>query len=255
MRERKVAKEGAGRARAGGLGRRGGFTLLEMLSVIAVIGLLMALLFPILGRMQAHARNTEGTDLCSQVASAWQGIRVQNGRYPSKALLEKYIEKKVSDTGEDLGFLMKSDIASVLNWWTPAPVSKADLALFDKEFGTVIGAQRDVERWPNDTVLERTFEQKYLGVYAPWAKKVLLAEMKKENLHEGSGLSKIKLPDEAIVSVVIDLNGDGKVTIPAAVAQKLGRPDDRELPFSAVAWVQNGPGKLEDGAVKILKSW
>jgi prepilin-type N-terminal cleavage/methylation domain-containing protein len=249
MRERKVAKEGGIRANAGVRGRRGGFTLLEMLSVIAVIGILMALLFPILGKMQAHARDTEGTDLCSQVAEAWQAIRVQNGRYPSKELLDAYISRKVSDTGEDLGFRMDVKISSVLNWWTPAPVSKADLRLFNKEHGNDIN-QRDVERWPPDTVLERTYEQKTLGVYAPWAKKALLASIKREG-----SLQNAKIPEDSIVNVVIDLNGDGRVTIPSAIAQKIGRPEDRELPFSAVAWVQNGEGSLSDRSVKILKSW
>ena len=58
--------------------RQGGFTLIEMLVVIMIIGLLMALLFPALNLVKERAWETRGRDMCSQTADAWGSLLIED---------------------------------------------------------------------------------------------------------------------------------------------------------------------------------
>lgn len=63
--------------------RRAGFTLIEMLVVVGIIGLLMALLLPALGRAQAKAREVECQNNLKQLALGFQAYTVSRmGRTP-----------------------------------------------------------------------------------------------------------------------------------------------------------------------------
>ena len=63
--------------------RKRGFTLVEMLVVIAVIVVLMAILFPVFSRVRAHARKVKCISNLEQIAIALKKYRDDyNGRFP-----------------------------------------------------------------------------------------------------------------------------------------------------------------------------
>jgi prepilin-type N-terminal cleavage/methylation domain-containing protein len=60
-----------------------GFTLLELLSVIAIIGILAALIFPSVGAARRSANKAKTKVQFSQWAAALEGFRSEYGFYPS----------------------------------------------------------------------------------------------------------------------------------------------------------------------------
>jgi len=62
--------------------RRRGFTLVEMLVVIAIIAVLVAILFPVFTIVRKKARKTQCISRLSQLAIALKSYKEDNGRYP-----------------------------------------------------------------------------------------------------------------------------------------------------------------------------
>ncbi|MGH8019533.1 MAG: type II secretion system protein [Opitutaceae bacterium] len=65
-------------ARAGG-----GFTIIEILTIVAILGILAALLFPLVGRAQQNAKNAKTRVQFSQWSAAIEAFRQEYGFYPS----------------------------------------------------------------------------------------------------------------------------------------------------------------------------
>ena len=63
--------------------RKYSFTLIEMLIVIVIIGILAAALVPRLQSVQSRARDTKRKTDLSQIVTAMEIYRVDNGKYPS----------------------------------------------------------------------------------------------------------------------------------------------------------------------------
>ena len=61
---------------------RQGFTLIEMIVVIAIIGLLAAILFPVFSTAREKARQTKCKSQLMQLVTALNQFRQANGRYP-----------------------------------------------------------------------------------------------------------------------------------------------------------------------------
>ncbi len=251
---------------------RKGFTLIEMLTVISVLGILMALLFPAYSRVQKTARNVAATDLCNQVAAAWANLQLDNGRYPSRALLNSQADYDagVSAAGGDGIYKMSPRMTSLLNWWVaPGPLDGADAKAYKPTYAisgggatagsalpTSIASYGDnCELWPADTRLERSFLQKKFGMFTSWVERHLVDDDgnpltsydaqyvrdtgKKSNDSE-------KAWGYGFVWVILDLDGDGKVTIPGEFTRD---GSDLELPATSAAWV------YDEDREKVLCSW
>lgn len=99
------------------------FTLVELLVVMAVIGILAGLLFPALGGVRKKARRTQSHNLVSQVEAAWIVHFNDFRSFPDAS----YFKDKDTDGGEaedkDSAFKMTPYNLCVLNWRCKKPVN------------------------------------------------------------------------------------------------------------------------------------
>ncbi|MBQ7666863.1 MAG: prepilin-type N-terminal cleavage/methylation domain-containing protein [Kiritimatiellae bacterium] len=246
-----------------------GFTLIEILTVIAVIGIVAGMMFPIYGRVKNSAQNAAGTDLCAQVAAAWNTLLIENRRFPSEALIRKCAGNEKNNggfksVGGDVVFRMSPAAGSLLNWWArKAPVPAKDEALFAPTYavsggGVKKGAElsisamngddgEKVQYWPPDTRFERDFAQKRAGVFAPWIHVPKDEALSSTNLFETVSVSDI-------VYVSLDLDGDGSVPVNVALSgddADAGDDDVEKIPASSAAWIYRKDGNRS----KLIKSW
>ncbi len=92
------------------------FTLVELLVVMAIIGILAGLVFPTLGGVRKRAFRTQTHNLVTQVDAAWH-IHFNDFRsFPDP----KYFEDAKSEDDDTL-FPMTPRNLCVLNWRTPRP--------------------------------------------------------------------------------------------------------------------------------------
>jgi general secretion pathway protein G len=87
-----------------------GFTLIEMMVVIAIIGVLAALIVPKIMSRPDEARRVAARQDISTIMQALQLYRLDNGRYPSqdqglKALAERPTTDPVPNNWKDGGYL------------------------------------------------------------------------------------------------------------------------------------------------------
>ena len=239
-----------------------GFTLVELLVSITVIGILAALLFPAFNMIRAKAWNTISKDLCIQTALAWDTVQIEQRRFPSEELIKACLPSSLTFTSDgDLGIVMNSEVSSLLNWWTPKHIlpakDKQDYEDFLQEKGLSLSSMdywRDNLKWPNDMRIERTPEQKKCGIIGPWAKRTA---MKLTKLSDLTGDASTKaIIEGASVRVILDTNGDGLIKPPMDNAFKLGSAaldaDGNQLVLrkSAIAWIYTDVEKS-----KVLTSW
>lgn len=262
------------------------FTMLEVLTVMAVIAIIASMSFPILARARKSAQNAAAADLCSQVAAAWNTLLIDNRRFPSEDLVKACIDGK-SNFGDcktvdgDLVFTMCPGVSSLLNWWTrQTPIPQADRKKFAPTYANGPRKGKEishspgddgafVQNWPADTRLERDVAQKRLGVFAPWIKvpSEILAE-------DESGAEKkysvLDIPNEALVQYLedqfgfsmsdmvvaaIDLDGDGHVPVAVSLTGDDAEIDPsgvEKIPASTAAWIFR---KEKKGRTKLIKSW
>ena len=62
--------------------RSHGFTLVELLTVIAIIAILMGLLFPAIGVVKEQARKAEAKTTCTAIVAAVKAYYTEYGKYP-----------------------------------------------------------------------------------------------------------------------------------------------------------------------------
>ena len=257
------------------------FTMLEILTVMAVITLLAGMMFPIYNRVRASAQNAAATDLCSQVAAAWNMLLVDNRRFPSMDLVQACSDGEGGGGGfkvvdGDIVVRMSPGVGSLLNWWArETPVPAGDRKKFKPRYASGTRKGQDialkpgdegslVENWPADTRFERDVAQKRFGVFAPWfnvpADRALRSEL--DFVHAAFALDAEEEPTKGneaeawngIVTVALDMDGDGRVPVLVPVSGKdyVSSADEVEkIPASAAAWVSRKDGRR----TKTCKSW
>lgn len=241
------------------------FTMLEILTVMAVITMLAGMMFPIYNRVRASAQNAAATDLCSQVAAAWNMLLVDNRRFPSMELIQACSDGEGGNGGfavvdGDLVVRMSPGVGNLLNWWKREnPVPAGDKKKFKPRYASGSKKGQDialkpgdegslVENWPADTRFERDVAQKRCGVFAPWATVSRADALSSTNLAE-----LVKSTDVVVVS--LDMDGDGQVPVLVPVSGDddafASGGDVEKIPASAAAWVSRKDGRR----TKICKSW
>ena len=240
------------------------FTIIEMLTVMAVIVMLAGMMFPIYNRVRASAQNAAATDLCSQVAAAWNTLLVENRRFPSMDLVQACVDGDGANGGSavvdgDLVVRMSPGVGNLLNWWKREnPVPAGDKKKFKPRYASGSKRGQDielrpgddgalVENWPADTRFERDVAQKRCGVFAPWATVSRADALSSTNLAE-----LVSATDVVVVS--LDMDGDGQVPVLVPVSGDdlvSSAGDVEKIPASAAAWVSRKDGRR----VKVCKSW
>ena len=111
--------------------KRTAFTLVELLVVMAIIGILAGILFPALGGIRKKARRTQSHNLVTQVEAAWTVHFNDFRSFPAPDLFE---DKKM--VGKDVKFPMTPQNLALLNWRTKKPLDYGGkAAAWDKDIG------------------------------------------------------------------------------------------------------------------------
>ena len=109
--------------------RRTAFTLVELLVVMAIIGILAGILFPALSGIRKKARRTQSHTLVTQVQDAWVVHFNDFRSFPAPNLFE---EQEMVD--KDVKFPMTPQNLALLNWRTKKPLDyKGKAADWDKD--------------------------------------------------------------------------------------------------------------------------
>ena len=264
---------------------RAGFTLLELLTVIVIIGILAAILVPVLNRSKDRAHELSAKELCSQTVSAWNQLVLNQGRLPSAGLLKKW-SSAWKESGGDLVVAMSPGALGVLNWWTPQSLVPAGDEKKFKPKALIGNSSEDltsaglnetpdldiIEFYPADALLECNFVQKCVGLYPPWAerefKQAIEAALSPDDqgdhpnpeqeiadLKKKWGEDKYPVKEMgALVHVVLDMDGDGILVLPDDIAVLAAITADEEdnkakLRGTAAAWTCSEDGK------RLLCSW
>lgn len=241
--------------------RTSAFTLVELLVVIAVIGILAGLMVPLVQGMHKRALLSEAKDLCIQVADAWALLPIDQGRFPQTDLIKEEAAKSPcgwSTTYEDdLVFVMNPATGNLLNFWRPvSPLPQTDPDVYKKNAkknnlktahvawsGGSAPSVAEAEKWAADTRFERSVAQKRFGIL-PMGN---LGADDKELLEGMTEEARDKFLRQRLVVVMLDTNGDGVVHPDNPYWEspekmwKLSRDGNDETPAvrrRAVAWCQ-----------------
>ena len=200
--------------------KRTAFTLVELLVVIAVIGILAGLMVPLVQGMHKRALMSDAKELCIQVADAWALLPIDYGRFPQMALIEEEAKKSPCSWSKtvdgDLVFAMNPATGNLLNFWRPvSPLPQTDPEIYKKNSkknnlktahvswtGGEPPTVAEVEKWTADTRFERSISQKRFGVF-PMGSRA-------EDAGDDTATS-APAGDAYLVVVMLDTNGDGVV--------------------------------------------
>lgn len=230
--------------------KKSAFTLVELLVVIAVIGILAGLMVPLVQGMHKRALTTEAKELCTQVADAWALLPVDYGRFPLKELVATESRRGFATSPGatsweyqgDLAFAMSPGAGNVLNFWNPkSPLPLTDNKAYPQDLkkakvnwtGSEPPDQDEVDKWKPDTRFERSTAQKRFGVFPMGSR---------GDDADGDRAVDRPVANDCIVVVMIDADGDGvvrpkKYWLPGESGVPSGdEGETEEIRSRAVAW-------------------
>lgn len=148
-----------------------GFTIAELMTVVAIIGLLMGLLLPALAGVRRQAKRSEDLNRLRQVGLAWISYANMNG----DALLPGYLPVEVQDSwGVSYRFPDNSMISPAPDYLTPPPDDSTNLtgawpwrlaSYFDHDPGILLG-HREGEELDAHGLASRAWEVRTAPAYA-----------------------------------------------------------------------------------------
>lgn len=241
--------------------KRSAFTLVELLVVVAVIGILAGLMVPLVQGMHKRALASEAKDLCVQVADAWALLPIDYGRFPLKSLFPDEARRGFEQSpGQvyweykgDIAFAMSPGIGNLLNFWTPkSPLPLTDTKAYPQDLkkakvnwsGSEPPDQAEVDKWKPDTRFERSTAQKRFGVFPMGSR---------SDDSDGDRVNDRPVDSTCLVVVMIDADGDGvvrpkKYWLPGETGAPAGddEEDSEEIRRRAIAWckVARADGQL-----------
>ena len=245
---------------------RAAFTLIEMLVVMAIIGLLAGLVFPTVTAVRTKAYATQTHEMVNQMQNAWKIHMNEFRSFPESSLFEK-----VTKDGGDIIIPMSPHNLCILNWRCPRPTDYAGstdawMGAFRKTVETAVAAKtdnkphsakvsgksktdgknKDFSIATRDSFFEINQIQWICGVLNTWGERKAQVLFKQGGVEAAATapdvLQKEKFADPRVF-VKLDGDGDGKVAAPVTTSTSTADT----LNMVAVSWV--GGASPKDDAI------
>jgi len=206
------------------LPRRSGFTLVELLTVVIILGLLMALLLPAIGRMRESTRETICRDQLRNVAQAVEVFAEKQNHYPGWR--HRFPTKSSTNT----------NTKEVMPWVVPI------LEYIDRKDTSdhIKGTQPANIQWPWIEILVCPSDRDKLGANGPVLSYVGNAGRPDTNSAE---------PDFRSNAIFLDLSNPGaKQQTPAFIIKADGKANTLLLSenLNATSWGKVGPSQIQE---------
>ena len=179
---------------------RSGFTLVEMLVVVAIIGLLASIAFPAFGALQDKARAARTRNTLVGIVQGWTSLLHDCRRFPPVTMLNQISDSGTNDG--DLHFPMNQQACNVLNWYT------GDEKRYDEIVKNVNTGSKELPSTRSDgtRLVEQNFERNAIqwryGILSHWGERKANSSAKKTDL------------TPYLIWVVLDTNGNNELTAP-----------------------------------------
>ena len=148
--------------------KRRGFTLIELLTVIAIIGILAAILVPAVNRVRESARRADARNIVGQIDTGFQQYLTEYDRWPD--LTHDRVNQAEADFDPDDTFLFDGALHSVITLYD------RDLAIEANNTRALVfwegsEAEQDelLDRWGSKyrVKFDRTFQNRIEGLPNP----------------------------------------------------------------------------------------